>query len=176
MIYLSFCPRRTLRLNPKLTKCPLPFYKYVVETNSSTKIPYSRLILAQQPGKEVDLRCDRDRLNGALTVSLANNSGAVPFEESVQHFEGCVQCDFKEPASLVLRFGLLVGSGGANISGIGDNLGQFREIEHNFRNGALACCPSSRDPAENVTQGDETNEPLAVGSENGKLVKSLLTH
>jgi hypothetical protein len=133
-----------------------------------------RLALVQHPGKEIDLGDDSQRLHSTALILLSNDSGTVPLEKAVQHAERGVHSDLNEATAAGLRLeGILTL---AEITGVGDHLGDLGEVEHNLGDGALTRCPAVSQSAKHVTQSDETHQLAAGGGEDGELIKSSVAH
>jgi hypothetical protein len=132
------------------------------------------LALVHHPGKEIDLGDDSQRLHGTALILLSNDSGTVPLEETVQHAERGIHGDLNEATAAGLGLDDIFAL--AKITGVGDNLGDLGEVEHNIGNRALAGGPTVSQSAEHVAQSDETNQLAAGGGENRELVKASVAH
>jgi hypothetical protein len=136
----------------------------------------------QQPSKQINLRCNCNRLDGTILVALSDDSSTVPLEESVENAKGRVPCNLEELVAVLCRLLLLSLCFGSSslqspdIPRVGDDFRQFGEVEHDIGNRALSRSPSARNPAQNVTEGDETGEFLAICRQNGQLVEALVAH
>lgn len=126
--------------------------------------------MVQHPSEQIDLCHNGQRLQRTALVLLGDHSGTVPLEEAVQHAEGSIQGDLHELATGTNT------SRPAESAGVGDNLRDLGEVEHDLGDGGLAGGAAVSQATENVTQGDQTDKAATRGSKDGQLVEALVTH
>lgn len=128
------------------------------------------LAVVQHPSEQINLGHDSQRLQRTALVLLGDHGGTVPLEEAVQHAERSLQGDLHELAAGAST------SGPAESAGVGDNLRDLGEVEHDLGDGGLAGGTAVSQATENVTQGDQTDEAATRGGKDGQLVEALVTH
>lgn len=128
------------------------------------------LAVVQHPSEQIDLGHDSHRLQCTALVLLSDDGSTVPLEEAVQHVERGLHRDLHELATDTSAVGPAQGAG------IGDDLWDLGEVEHDLRDGGLAGGAAVSQAAENVTQGDQADETATGWGEDGQLVEALVTH